>query len=96
MPVFGDAVSDVDLAVVDNEDLILCQVTSKSYADLSSLELKQNDFKQGSLNRVSYVRPGKLFTANKILLKNEVGQLTASALKNLREKVVQVISGSGR
>jgi mRNA interferase MazF len=54
----------VILASVQNNDWILCQVTSKSYADESSLKLLEKDFKYGSLNLVSYIRPGKIFTAH--------------------------------
>lgn len=33
------------------------------------------DFKRGSLRRTSYVRPGKLFTANDALIVREIGEL---------------------
>ncbi len=83
----------VVLAALNGGDRILCQVTSKSY-DHSSLELQQSDFSQGSLDRVSYVRPGKIFTAHESLLTSEAGKLSSTALNKLRERVIQVISGN--
>jgi mRNA interferase MazF len=39
-------------------------VTSNPYADPNAVELTEESFGEGSLQRVSYARPGKLFTAN--------------------------------
>jgi mRNA interferase MazF len=38
---------------------------SKPYADSSAFELTQTAFEQGSLQRISYARPSKLFTGNR-------------------------------
>lgn len=65
------------LAGAERGDWILCQVTSKSYADARAVELKESDFDQGSLRLVSYARPTKLFTAHESLFVSEVGVLTA-------------------
>lgn len=53
----------VILASIDKGDCILCQVTSQPH-DAFAIELNQRDFAEGSLQRVSYARPGKLFTAH--------------------------------
>lgn len=82
----------VMLAVLDKGDCILCQVTSQPY-DSQAVTLDQPDFVQGSLQRISYARPGKLFTAHVSLLRGEVGKLTPSALQTLRDQVVHIIRG---
>lgn len=51
------------LADAGRGDFVLCQITSNPYADPLALELSGDDFGVGSLRRVSYARPGKLFTA---------------------------------
>ena len=66
----------VVLASAQQDDWILCQVTSNPYSDLDAVELKSGDFEAGSLDRVSYARPGKLFTANSALMHAEVGRLS--------------------
>ena len=49
-----------------NQDLILCQITSKySKKDKYSLELKKQETIGGSLNLDSYIRTNMLFTASK-------------------------------
>jgi len=82
----------VILATLDKEDCILCQITSQPY-DTHAIELTQQDFSAGSLQRTSYARPGKLFTAHQSLLQREAGKLTVSTLNILREQVVKTIRG---
>ena len=77
----------VVLASVDRGDWILCQITSKSYADERAVMITEDDFQRGSLQLVSYARPGKLFTANESLFVLEAGVLHASALKKITEAI---------
>jgi mRNA interferase MazF len=66
-------------AVVPTEagrgDLILCQITSNPYSDAVAIRFSDESFRQGGLQRVSYARPGKLFTANYEFMTREVGVL---------------------
>ncbi len=82
----------VVLTTLDKGDCILCQVTSKPY-DNNAIELNQTDFAEGSLQRVSYARPSKLFTANASLLQHQAGQLTNDCFLTVREQVVKTIRG---
>lgn len=82
----------VVLTTLDKGDCILCQITSEPY-DANAIELNQSDFKNGSLQRVSYARPSKLFTANASLLQLHAGQLTEDRFLILREQVVKKIRG---
>ncbi len=81
----------VILASAQNHDWILCQVTSKSYADESSLRLLETDFKHGSLNLVSYIRPGKIFTAHESIIIKKVGTLNDEIYTSLIEKIVTLL-----
>ena len=57
-------------------DWVLCQITSNPYADPSAITLTDADFAQGSLQRVSYARASKIFTAHESLFQRAAGQLT--------------------
>ena len=81
----------VVLAGAGRGDWILCQITSKSYADAHALELANTDFQQGSLRQLSYARPAKLFTAHESLFISEVGRLTAGSLKRITDEVISII-----
>jgi mRNA interferase MazF len=54
----------VVLAFAGKGDWILCQVTSKPYADSMAVEIMDSDFEAGGLRVRSFARPAKLFTAN--------------------------------
>ena len=81
----------VVLASVGRDDWILCQVTSNPYADPRAIQITNGDFKTGSLQRLSYARPTKLFTANRSLMKIEVGRLNAIAFNNIVNAVVDIL-----
>lgn len=56
-------------------DWVLCQITSNPYADPTAITLADADFAQGGLQRVSYARANKIFTAHESLFQRSVGQL---------------------
>jgi mRNA interferase MazF len=73
------------LAPAGRDDWIACQITSNPYADPTAIELKNNAFASGSLQRVSFIRPGKLFTANETLVSRIVGKLKPAVLQEARD-----------
>lgn len=81
------------LAEAGRGDWIACQITSNPYADAQAITLAESDFVEGSLQRVSYLRPGKLFTCHESLPVNTVGLLNTAALQQARSAVIQLIQG---
>jgi mRNA interferase MazF len=77
------------LADAGRGDWILCQITSKPYADARAIRLEGSDFSSGGLELTSYVRPGKLFTANETLMLENVGQLRAEKV----EAILRAVAG---
>ena len=71
-------------------DWILCQVTSKPYADTRSIALADSDFLSGSLRVASFARPGKLFTASHTLLVSEYAVLTEQACARVVAAIVDM------
>jgi len=69
----------------------LCQITSNAYADAHTVEISDSNFLTGGLQRTSYARPGKLFTANRSLIVNEVGILKAESFELIIEAVVKLL-----
>ncbi|MBF0609749.1 MAG: type II toxin-antitoxin system PemK/MazF family toxin [Magnetococcales bacterium] len=82
----------VILANVGRGDWVLCQITSNPYADARAVELTLDDFTNGGLQRVSYARPGKLFTAHEALFARVAGQLTNTAYDTVVDQVVRLLS----
>lgn len=82
------------LADAGRGDWVLCQVTSKPYADPLAVELKDADFASGSHKLVSYARPGKLFTASGGLVVAEVGTLRKDVLKQIIEAITDMLKAA--
>lgn len=81
----------VVLAHAGRGDWILCQVTSRSYADPCAVEITDQDFNHGSLRVASYARPAKLFTAHQGLFIAAPGELKANVLQFIIEGVVSLL-----
>lgn len=79
------------LADAGQGDWIPCQITSNPYADSRAITLADSEFVEGGLQRVSYLRPGKLFTCHESLPINTVGSLNKAALQQARTAVIQMI-----
>ena len=69
-------------------DWILCQITSKSYADSDAVELRDSDFESGGLRLVSYARPSKLFTASGGIFLSIAGQLGVWKISQILQRVM--------
>lgn len=79
------------LADAGKGDWVLCQITSNPYADASAIELTESDFTDGSLQRISYARPGKLFTAHETLFRRAVGALTHAKQTEVVNRIVDML-----
>jgi len=75
------------LANVEFNNLILCQITSKSYSSKSAIRIEQSDFVEGGLPVVSYVRLDKLFTADTSIIESTAGTLTTKIKRIILRKV---------
>jgi mRNA interferase MazF len=81
----------VVLAYAGRGDYVLCQVTSNLYSDPHAVPLSDEDFRAGSLRRESYARPGKLFTANRSLLRTKVGDLQDESFQRIITTIIGLL-----
>ena len=78
------------------DDWILCQITSNPYGDSAAIRITNADFESGSLQQISFVRPGKLFTGNETLMQGIAGQLTPDKFAEIVETIVSIIRNDSR
>jgi mRNA interferase MazF len=81
------------LADTGRDDWIACQITSNPYADPHAILLAIEDFTSGGLQRASYARPGKLFTANISLFAVAAGLVEKGRLDEVRNALIAMIQG---
>ena len=79
------------IAVLQGDDVILCQITSRAVADQYAIAIGMDDFSTGSLNQVSNVRPNRLFTADRQIILYKVGQLTAQKFDEVIAKIIEIL-----
>jgi len=63
------------LAEAEFNNVILCQITSKPYSSKIAIKLSKDEFEQGGLPVISYIRPDKLFTADSSIIQKISGRL---------------------
>jgi mRNA interferase MazF len=76
------------LVLVDlpDDDLILCQITTRARPDDSSIELEGSDFERGGLNHPSFIRPQRLFTVEQHVVLYTAGKVRATKLAEVLAK----------
>ena len=79
------------VAKLTGDDLILCQITSQAKSDNYAVAIINADFTSGSLNKNSNVRPNQLFTADKGIILYKAGQLKAEKLKEVVDKIINIL-----
>ena len=80
------------VADLPGNDIILCQITSKSKSDHLSLPLITDDFVSGGLPINSFLRPNKIFTADKNLILSTAGHLSEDKIRDAVNAVIAIIS----
>ena len=80
------------VASLVGDDVILCQVTSKTVADTYAIPISDSDFTTGNLRQDSNVRPNRLFTADSNIILYRAGVLAPGKVQEVVAKIVQIIS----
>jgi mRNA interferase MazF len=72
------------IAEAEHGDVILCQITSRPWSSTRAIRIDEDDIDGEGLQRVSYARADKLFTASASLAVRTVGTLADGKLSELR------------
>ena len=74
------------------DDIILCQITSEARTDDYSIVLTNDDFKNGSLNLTSIIKPNRLFTADKSIVLYKIGSINMTKIKEIENKIIDIFT----
>jgi mRNA interferase MazF len=74
------------------DDIIVCQITSKSKSDPLALPLGTHDFISGSLPVDSVIRPNKIFTADKNIILSVSGHLSEYKIRDAVNSIITILS----
>jgi mRNA interferase MazF len=80
------------VASMIGDDVILCQITSKSVRDTYAISLTESDLKTGKFHQDSNIRPNRLFTADSNIILYRIGTLTPEKHSEVVSKIIELIS----
>ncbi|UBF27153.1 type II toxin-antitoxin system PemK/MazF family toxin [Kovacikia minuta CCNUW1] len=79
------------LAELSKNDLILCLITSQAANDTYTTLIESSDFETGSLNKTSYAKSNRVFTANAQLIAYKAGKLTTDKTNEVIAKLIAIL-----
>jgi len=75
----------------EGEDVMLCQITSKTKFDGIEIPLEENDFETGKLPVSSNIRPNKIFTADKKTIVGTAGRISFAKYDSVVKAISKLI-----
>ena len=82
------------VADLPGDDIIVCQITSKVKSDFFALPIGAPDFISGGLPVDSFIRPNKIFTADKNIILSVAGHLDETKINNALNSIITIVSSS--
>jgi mRNA interferase MazF len=79
------------IASLERNDYILCMITSQDIGDRYSILIENTDFLAGSLNRTSYVKVNRLFTANERIILYKAGSLNSEKTDVVLGRLIELL-----
>jgi mRNA interferase MazF len=80
------------LADLSGEDVILCQITSRTIADGYAIPLSADDFTEGNLNQESNIRPNRIFTADQRIIQYRVGKASSEKTQAVISIIIKILT----
>ena len=80
------------VADLNGDDIIVCQITSKNKSDTLALPVSAQDFISGGLPVDSFIRPNKIFTADKNIILSVAGHLDENKVRATLNAIITIIS----
>jgi len=77
-------------ASMQNDEFILCQITSQARIDDYSIAISNEDFASGTLHLTSIIKPNKLFTADKSLIERKIGYLKQEKTDEVIDEICRI------
>jgi len=81
------------LADLTGNDIILCQITSTAARDNYAIQIEGEDYTKGHLRAKSFIRPSKIFTADKNLILYTAGTIGSQKVNKVIETLMDILKG---
>ncbi|MDR3250139.1 MAG: type II toxin-antitoxin system PemK/MazF family toxin [Tannerella sp.] len=82
------------LSDIPGDDILLCQITSQCPDEKYAVPLSSKDFISGSLPIFSFIRPTRIFTADKQLILKKAGHVSSKLLQEVVRNIISILKVS--
>ena len=79
------------IGIAEFDDIVLCQITSKSYSSKRAIALLQADFSHGSIVTDSFIRPDKIATLDRAMIKRVLGTVNDIKLGEVKSSLKEFL-----
>jgi mRNA interferase MazF len=79
------------VASAGGDDLILCQMTSRRGQDPTAIRIEPADVAGGTFQQGGFVRPNRLFTADKRIVHYRIGAVKPQILTDVIDVIVKTL-----
>jgi mRNA interferase MazF len=79
------------IADLRGDDILLCQITSRQSGDSFAVVLRSMDFVSGSLPANSFIRPLRIFTADKNIILRKAGKITPELMTKAIDRIISIL-----
>ena len=73
------------------DDIMLCQITSQAKRDGMEIPLQAADFSNGRLPIASHIRPNKIFTADRRIIRYVAGKIDEGKYREVAQRIVELV-----
>ena len=80
------------LAELDGVDVILCQIASRQFRDGYAVPLNESDFEEGYLQKISNIRPNRIFTADGKIILYKTGRIKSAKIDEVLKKIIDILT----
>lgn len=79
------------IAPLQGDDVILCQLTSRTIGDNYAIPVDDKDFASGNLKQSGNIRPNRVFTADAHIILHRIGTIKREKLTEVIDRLVEII-----
>jgi len=79
------------IAPLQGDDVILCQLTSRTIGDNYAIPVDDKDFASGNLKQSGNIRPNRVFTADAHVILYRIGTIKREKLTEVIDRLVEII-----
>jgi mRNA interferase MazF len=79
------------LGDLPGDDILLCQITSQPFQDVNAVAINNTDFISGSLPVASFIKPYRIFTADKGLIIRKAGTVKQTVVSKVVQTIVNLL-----